>query len=77
MTQSANQIVFSNQQQLIGVEQVSVAMVNINEATSQHVEHLKQIESAVSSLTEVIGNLKKLIDQYKLNSDPTGSRDAA
>lgn len=69
VTQATGQIVLSNQQQLVGVEQVTIAMTNINEATNQHVEHLKQIETAVASLNEVGSALKDLTDQYKLTSE--------
>ncbi len=65
-TQAASQIVHSNQQQLIGTEQITIAMSNINDATNQHVEQLKQIETALESLNRVSSNLKELISQYKL-----------
>lgn len=60
VAQAANQIVLSNQQQRIGTEQITVAITQINEATNQHVEHLKQIESAVDTLNQVGEALKDL-----------------
>lgn len=66
VTQSANQIVLSNQQQSIGTEQISIAMSNINEATQQHVERLKEIEAAIAALNKVSTSLKGLTDQYKI-----------
>ncbi|MDP1836730.1 MAG: methyl-accepting chemotaxis protein [Chlamydiales bacterium] len=69
VTQATNQIVLSNQQQLIGTEQITVAMTQINEATNQHVSHLKQIEEAVTKLNQVGGTLKGLTDRYHLNED--------
>lgn len=64
--QAANQIVITSQQQLIGIDQVTVAMNNINEASTQHVEHMKQIETAVSSMNSVGEILKDLINKYRL-----------
>lgn len=69
VTQATNQIVLSNQQQLIGTEQITVAMTQISEATNQHVDHLKQIETAVANLNQVGGTLKALTDKYRLAED--------
>lgn len=69
VAQATNQIVLSSNQQLIGVEQVTVAMTNINEAANQHVENLKQIEVAVSSFSQVGIALKDIADQYKLPTE--------
>lgn len=66
VTQAANQIVISNQQQLVATEQITIAMAQIREATSQHVAHLKQIESAVNSLNQVGATLKGLTDHYQV-----------
>ncbi|MDP1836729.1 MAG: methyl-accepting chemotaxis protein [Chlamydiales bacterium] len=65
VTQAANQIVLSNQQQLIGTEQITVAMTQINEATNQHVDHLAQIESRVATLGEVGTALQALTDKHR------------
>jgi methyl-accepting chemotaxis protein len=65
VAQAANQIVLSNQQQLIGTEQITVAMTQINEATNQHVDHLGQIEQAVTTLTQAGSTLMVLTDKYK------------
>lgn len=64
--QAANQIVLSSQQQLVGVEQVTTAMTNIDEATSQHVGQLDQIKSALGGLNQVSIALKQLTDLYKI-----------
>lgn len=72
VTQAANQIVYSSQQQMIGIEQVTVAMTNINQATNQHLDHLRQIETAVSNLNEVGADLKEVTDQYKLKPKKIG-----
>lgn len=65
--QASNQISLSSQQQLVGVEQVTVAMTNISEATNQHVEQLRQIETAISALNQVGNSLKELTDRYKID----------
>lgn len=62
----ANEIAGSSQQQLIGVDQVTVAMNNISDAASQHVENMKQIETAVVSLNAVGNSLKEIADRYQL-----------
>lgn len=68
MTQAANQIVISSQQQLIGVDQVNSAVVNINEATNQLVDQLGQIKTAVTSLNKVGNSIQDMVNQYKLTS---------
>ncbi len=64
---AANQIVLSSQQQLVGIEQVTTAMTNIDEATSQHAQQLTQIKSALESMSKVSALLKQLTDQYRLS----------
>lgn len=72
VAQAANQITISSQQQLIGVDQVTVAMTNINEASNQHVDHIRQIEATVGKLNEVALSLKNLVDVYQISqSDET------
>lgn len=66
VVQSASQIALSSQQQLIGVGQVTVAMTNIQEASNQHVENLRQIEAGVQGLNSVGQGLQKLISDYKI-----------
>lgn len=63
---SANQIAFSSQQQLVAVKQVDLAMINIKEASLEHVEHMHQIETALQDLNKVGSSLKKLVGQYLL-----------
>ncbi len=62
----SSQISISSQQQLIGVEQVTVAMNNIKHASNQHVDHMRQIEQAVYGLNKVGLNLKEIIATYRL-----------
>lgn len=67
VAQAANQITISSQQQLVGIDQVTVAMTNINEASTQHVEHMRQIEEAISTLNDVAISLRGLVNQYKID----------
>jgi len=71
-TQAANQIVISNQQQFVGIDQVTVAMNNISEASIQLVDNMKQMESAVTSFNEIGENLKGLTDQYIMSTGDEG-----
>lgn len=66
VAQAANQITISSQQQLVGVDQVTVAMTNINQASTQHVEHMHQIEDAIGTLNDVAISLHGLVNQYKI-----------
>lgn len=66
VTQSVSQISLSSEQQLIGVGQVTLAMTNIKEASNQHVQHMRQIETAVKDLNSVGQSLKGLVETYKL-----------
>lgn len=66
VSQNAKQIAISSQQQMVGVDQVTTAMTNINEATSQHVLHIQQIETAIKGFQNVGNALKEVADQYKL-----------
>ena len=43
-------------------------MSNINEAAQQHVERLREIELAVSTLNKVSTSLKGMTDQYTINN---------
>lgn len=67
VSQSAHQIVLSSEQQHIAVEQVTVAMTNIDEAAAQHVRQLRQIEEAMEKSNKVSSNLKRLTDSYQLH----------
>lgn len=70
VAQAANQISLSSKQQLVGVDQVTIAMNNIREATTHHVDQMKQIETAVNSLNAVGFSLKEIVERYILNTHP-------
>ncbi|PKP34165.1 MAG: methyl-accepting chemotaxis protein [Bacteroidetes bacterium HGW-Bacteroidetes-17] len=64
--QAASQIVASSQQQVIGMDQVGLAMNNINQAGTENAASMKQAESAAKDLHELGQKLKHLVEQYKL-----------
>jgi methyl-accepting chemotaxis protein len=61
---AATQIAASSQQQLIGTDQVAMAMENIKEASLQNVAGTKQVEAAAQNLPELGQRLKRLVEQY-------------
>jgi methyl-accepting chemotaxis protein len=64
--QAAEQIAISNQQQLTGIEQVAIAMENINQATHQNVLGTKQAEQAAYTLNELGQKLKDIVARFKV-----------
>ncbi|HXT12582.1 MAG TPA: methyl-accepting chemotaxis protein [Candidatus Angelobacter sp.] len=64
--QAATQIAASSQQQLVGTDQVALAMENIKQASAQNVAGTKQAEAAAHNLHELGQKLKKLVEQYKV-----------
>jgi methyl-accepting chemotaxis protein len=64
--QAATQIEISSQQQLVGVEQVSIAMESIRQASSQNLTGAKQLEAAASNLKDLGGNLRSLVERFRM-----------
>lgn len=64
--QAAVQIAASSQQQMVGMDQVALAMENIKQASIQNVSGTKQAEAAAESLHELGQKLKQLAEQYKV-----------
>lgn len=64
--QAATQISASSQQQLVGTDQVALAMDNIKQASAQNVAGTKQTEMAARNLHELGQKLKQLTAQYKV-----------
>jgi methyl-accepting chemotaxis protein len=64
--QAATQIAASSQQQLVGMDQVALAMESVKQASLQNVDSARQLETAAGSLTELGHRLKRLADQYTL-----------
>jgi len=64
--QAATQIAASSQQQMVGMDQVALAMENIKQASVQNVSGTKQAEVAAQSLHELGQKLQQLAVQYKV-----------
>ena len=60
--QAATQIAVSSQQQLVGMDQVGLAMQNIKQATDQNVGSSKQVETTAQSLHHLGQKLRQLIE---------------
>ncbi|MCT4621942.1 MAG: methyl-accepting chemotaxis protein [Marinisporobacter sp.] len=63
---AAIQIEASSQQQLVGMDQVVIAMEGINEASMQNVNSMKQLEKETQNLQEMGYRMKQLIEKYKV-----------
>lgn len=64
--QAATQIAASSQQQMVGMDQVALAMENIKQASVQNVSGTKQAEVAAQSLHQLGQKLQQLAAQYKV-----------
>jgi len=64
--QAALQIAASSQQQMVGMDQVALAMENIKDASEQNVLGMKQVEKTVQGLHELGQKLKHLASQYQV-----------
>jgi methyl-accepting chemotaxis protein len=63
--QTAMQVAASSQQQVVGMDQIGVAMENINQAGAQTAASMKQAEIAAQNLHELGQKLKELVEQFK------------
>lgn len=63
--QTAVQIVASSQQQVVGMDQIGVAMESINQAGAQTAASMRQAEIAAQNLHELGQKLKQLVEQYQ------------
>ena len=64
--QAATQIAASSQQQMVGTDQVALAMENIKQASTQNVAGTKQAETAAQNLHDLGQKLKQLVEKYKV-----------
>jgi methyl-accepting chemotaxis protein len=64
--QVAAQIAASNQQQLVGMDQLAVAMESIKQTSGQNLAATKQVETGAQTLNELGQRLKTLAEQYKV-----------
>ena len=69
IVESANastQIAASAQQQIVGMDQVAMAMENIKEASTMSVTSTQQAEQSAQNLNELGQKLKRLMENYKV-----------
>jgi methyl-accepting chemotaxis protein len=64
--QAAAQMVAGGRQQAAGVEQVALAMQNINQVTAQSLVGVRQAEAAARDLNELASSLAEIVEQYEL-----------
>jgi methyl-accepting chemotaxis protein len=64
--QSAMQMAAGGQQQTSGMEQIALAMQNINQVTVQTVSSTRQAEKAAQELNELAGRLTEIVAQYQM-----------
>ena len=62
---AAAQIAASSQQQMVGMDQVALAMENIREASNLSVTGTRQAEQSAQTLNELGQRLKGLVDKFK------------
>ncbi|MBI9076667.1 MAG: methyl-accepting chemotaxis protein [Desulfatibacillum sp.] len=65
-SQAAAQIAASNHQQLVGMDQLSKAMMSIKDASLQNVEGAKQLEYAITDMHELGQQMKELAGKFKV-----------
>jgi len=63
--QTAVQIVASSSQQVVGMDQIGIAMESINQAGNQTAASMRQAETAAQNLHELGLKLKGLVELYK------------
>ncbi|CAK0740015.1 methyl-accepting chemotaxis protein [Gammaproteobacteria bacterium] len=66
--QAATQIAASNQQQLIGMDQIASAIANIRQATSQNLAGTQQLKTSAQSLQAFGERLKGLVERQRLEN---------
>jgi methyl-accepting chemotaxis protein len=70
--QAAMQMRAGGQQQATGVEQISLAMQNINQATTQSLASTRQAEKAAQDLNNLAYSLTEVAEQYQLIGNQEG-----
>ncbi len=64
--QAAVQVVAGGRQQVSGIEQIALAMQNIDQATVQSLVSTRQMERAAQNLNQLANTLAELVEQYEL-----------
>lgn len=65
-SQMAQQIMAANQQQYTGIDQVTLAMESIKEASRQNVDAARQLEDAARGIDSLSQKLKSLVERYRV-----------
>ncbi|MGD0341469.1 MAG: CHASE3 domain-containing protein [Bacteroidales bacterium] len=63
--QASTQIVASSQQQVVGMDQIGVAMQNINQAGTETAVSMVQSEKSAKNLNELGQKLKEMVERFK------------
>jgi len=63
--QAATQILASSQQQVIGMDQIGVAMQNINQAGTETAVSMVQSEKSAKNLNDLGQKLKEMVERFK------------
>ncbi len=66
---SAMQMVVGGRQQATGVDQIAVAMQNIQQVSNQNLESARQVEQATRHLSALAHSLTKMVEQYQSTSE--------
>ncbi len=64
--QSASQISASSQEQLIGMDQVALAMESVRQASLHNVESAQQLQTSARSLNDLSHRLRDLMEKYQV-----------
>jgi methyl-accepting chemotaxis protein len=64
--QVATQIAASSRQQLVGIDQVVLAMETVKETTNQNVDSARQLETSAHNITELGRKLKQQVEHYQV-----------
>jgi len=65
--QASMQVMAGGQQQATGIEQIALAMKNINQVTVQSMASTRQAEKAAQNLSDLSRNLTTTVDTYRVN----------
>jgi methyl-accepting chemotaxis protein len=63
--QALTYVATTNQQQLAGIEQVTIAMMSVKQATMQNVGGMQQIDHAARTLQQLGQKLSTVVEQYE------------
>jgi methyl-accepting chemotaxis protein len=70
-SQTAMQVQAGGRQQATGVDQIALAMQNINQATAQALSSTRQTEEAAKDLDRLSRRLEEIVERYQLQRTET------